>query len=732
MQKIFFKYLALWGFLIGILFIVFLQFISGRNINRLIQGNKSLLHELAVQNNLQKVQFDIIRLESDVRGAVISGNGVFLEDVNQRITGVETAAAGLKDLQGMKANRTEVDLLHFLIREKLQFTRQLITTYQSTGKAAAEKLVSTNRGKVITDSLNEVISKLYSDRQGTLQRITASNEKNGQQARTWGLVLAAMACLFLIIVFLYITNQSAQQQRMIANLNQSERKIKEAARLKEQFMANMSHEIRTPMNSIIGFTNLLKRTNLNDSQRQYVQNIHSAGENLLVLVNDILDLSKIESGMMHLEETNFSLRSLISSIGAMFIERIKEKKLELKIEVASETPDILCGDAIRLTQVLVNLLSNAVKFTERGGITIVVTSIYCTEERARLRLVVEDTGIGIAREKQAAVFERFQQADSETTRKFGGTGLGLSIVKQLVQLQKGSIELQSEPGRGSKFTVELEFKIPDANEMLSNAIAAEAATPVKLDTIKVLIAEDNTMNQQLIRHLMKSWNIECTLVNNGAEALEALKRQSFSLVLMDIQMPVMDGYTATGIIRNELHMDIPIIAMTAHAMIGEKEKCMQLGMNDYVSKPIKETVLYNMIAQYSHYNASPGHHRDEAPNHHEPAFRYIRLNYLHELSGNDEEFERAMMEQFAKQTPSELGELQEAIDASDFVAIRKVAHSLKSTVGYMGLASELHPYLEKIEKSAVGQSMTEVRSSFDHVRTVTQNAIGEVEKYLAL
>jgi CheY-like chemotaxis protein/HPt (histidine-containing phosphotransfer) domain-containing protein/two-component sensor histidine kinase len=462
-----------------------------------------------------------------------------------------------------------------------------------------------------------------------------------------------------------------------------------------------------------------------------VQNIHSAGENLLVLVNDILDLSKIESGMMHLEETNFSLRSLISSIGAMFIERIKEKKLELRIDVSNEAPDILCGDAIRLTQVLVNLLSNAVKFTERGRISITVNCIFCTEEAARLRLEVEDTGIGIAREKQAVVFERFQQADSETTRKFGGTGLGLSIVKQLVQLQKGSIELQSEPGKGSKFTLELEFKIPDANEMLSNAIAAEAATPVKLDKIKVLIAEDNAMNQQLIRHLMKSWNIDCILVNNGAEALEALKKGHFSLVLMDIQMPVMDGYTATGIIRNELQLDIPIIAMTAHAMIGEKEKCMQLGMNDYVSKPIKETVLYNMIAQYSQYNATPGHHREEAKNH-EPSFQYIKLNYLHELSGNDAEFERAMMEQFAKQTPTELGELQAALDAGDFTAVRKVAHSLKSTVGYMGLASELHPHLEKIEKSAVAESLTEVRSSFEHVRTVTENAIGEVEEYLQL
>jgi CheY-like chemotaxis protein/nitrogen-specific signal transduction histidine kinase len=386
---------------------------------------------------------------------------------------------------------------------------------------------------------------------------------------------------------------------MIADLNESRRKIKEASSLKEQFLANMSHEIRTPMNAIIGFTNILKRTNLEAEQRSYVQNIHAAGENLLALINDILDLSKIEAGMIQLEETNFSLRSLIGSIAAMLDEKIKEKKLYLTTEIKETVPDIITGDAVRLTQILVNLLGNALKFTEVGGVKLIVDVVHVDKDKVNLKFNIIDTGIGIAKEKQESIFERFQQAEAETSRRFGGTGLGLSIVKQLVELQGGTLSLESKPGKGSEFIIQMEYKLPDEEKMLSDALAAAEMNTVSLNEVKVLIAEDNPMNQQLIKHLMKNWVIDHTIVNNGAEAVEALKKENFNIVLMDIQMPEMDGYTATTVIRKELKLQIPIIAMTAHAMMGEKEKCLQLGMNDYISKPLKETILYNIIAQYS-------------------------------------------------------------------------------------------------------------------------------------
>jgi CheY-like chemotaxis protein/HPt (histidine-containing phosphotransfer) domain-containing protein/anti-sigma regulatory factor (Ser/Thr protein kinase) len=453
-------------------------------------------------------------------------------------------------------------------------------------------------------------------------------------------------------------------------------------------------------------------------QREYVQNIHSAGENLLALVNDILDLSKIEAGMMHIEETRFSLRSMVSSVGAMFIEKIREKDLKFNIYIDKDVPDILCGDAVRLTQILVNLISNAVKFTDKGEINVYGQLLASSETDARIKICVKDTGIGIAPEKQAAIFERFQQAELETTRRFGGTGLGLSIVRQLIEMQGGNIRLESEPGKGSEFIVELNYKLPDLAQMYSEALA-EQQEQVPLQKIKVLVAEDNQMNQQLIKHLMKSWSLEHLIVNTGAEAVEELKKNPYSIVLMDIQMPDMDGYTATTIIRNELKSNIPIIAMTAHAMVGEREKCLQLGMNDYVSKPIKETVLYNIIAR----------HAQHIPEKMEST-QHIKLDYLRQLSGNDKDFEKEILGQFLTQAPIELTHLEQSIKEKNFDAVRRTAHSLKSTVGYMGLAEELHPYLEQIEKDAIVQNEEYFEPNFIRVKSKCDLALNEVKSLL--
>lgn len=712
------RYLVLWLFLFGIIIVLFLQVISGYNINRLIGGNKSLRDELKVQNDLRRVEVDLFLIESNVRGVVITGDQKSLLQTRANNENIEKQLQQIGRNLKTKISNKELIQLQNLLREKIDFNKQVIDICYENGTMAAQNLISTNRGTVIRDSIINIITQIETNRQTQLRNIIDSIELTGRRARIWGFIITAMALVSLIIAFLFITSQGRSQQRMIKALNESEKRSKEFAHMQEQFLANMSHEIRTPMNSILGFTNLLKRTELNPMQREYVQNIHSAGENLLTLVNDILDLSKIEAGMMHMEETRFSLRSMISSVGAMFIEKIREKKLKFNVHIDKDVPDILCGDAVRLTQILVNLISNAVKFTDEGEITMYVQLLASSETDARIRMCVKDTGIGIAPEKQSSIFERFQQAELETTRRFGGTGLGLSIVKQLIEMQGGSIGLKSESGKGSEFIVELNYKLPDLAQLYSEALA-EQEEQVPLQKIKVLIAEDNPMNQQLVKHLMKSWSLDHSIVSTGVEAVEELKNNSYSIVLMDIQMPDMDGYTATTIIRNELKMDVPIIAMTAHAMVGEKEKCLQLGMNDYVSKPIKETVLYNIIAR----NAQNIPEKNE-PSHH------LHLSYLHQLSGNDKDFEKEILNQFITQAPAEILELETSINENDFDAIRRTAHSLKSTVGYVGLAEELHPFLEKIEKDAVVHDNAHFRSNYNQVKSRCDLAITEVKVLL--
>jgi signal transduction histidine kinase/CheY-like chemotaxis protein/HPt (histidine-containing phosphotransfer) domain-containing protein len=712
------RYLVLWLFLFGIIVVVFLQVLSGYNIKRLIQGNASLLNELRVQNDLHKLEADVLTVESDIRGAVITGNPGHLQNIEAKMSTVEQELKNLNRHFRGPQRLDEVDALSILVNEKISHSHHVLEAFYKYGKDSAVGVVHTNRGKEIRDSLSQIIRQLESGRQKELSTIVGSIESTGRNARAWGFIITAIALIAVSLAFWYITNQGKQQQKMIHALNESEKRSKDLAYMKEQFLANMSHEIRTPMNSILGFTNLLRRTELNSAQREYIQNIHSAGENLLTLVNDILDLSKIEAGMMHLEETNFSLRSMVSSVGAMFIEKIKEKGLLMDVQIEKDVPDILRGDAVRLTQILVNLISNAVKFTDEGKISLHIYSVTLSEERVRLRMVISDTGIGIAQDKQVSIFERFHQAEAETTRRFGGTGLGLSIVKQLVEMQNGFINLESKLGKGSSFIVELEFRLPDLEQMYSEAMTVQEEQ-VALEKLRVLIAEDNPMNQQLVRHLMKSWAMEHHIVNNGAEAVEELKTKGYSIVLMDIQMPEMDGYTATSVIRNELRMDVPIIAMTAHAMVGEKEKCLQLGMNDYVSKPIKETVLYNIIARHAQHI-----HEHAAP------LQHIHLSYLHQLSGNDRAFEREILEQFLVQTPEELTRLEEHIRANNFDGIRRTAHSLKSTVGYVGLTEELHPVLHRIETDAMAEKHGQFHVHFGQVKQKCSEALNEVKSLL--
>ena len=724
MRKPDLRYWVLWLFLLGIIFIVFLQVISGNNINNLIRGNRRLNAEMQVQNNLRKLQSNVLTVESDIRGAVITGDTAYIEGVDHKISAIRQQVTNLKNEFGGPELSTNTIRLHNLILQKNDFSARTLAVLREQGKEAAGSMIFTGRGRSLRDSIEAIIHTLDNLRQTELRGLSDSIEERGDSTRIWGFSIGLIALIAVVSAFWYMLNQGRQQQRMITLLNQSERKSKEVASMKEQFLANMSHEIRTPMNAMLGFTNLLRRTPLNEEQRQYVQNIHSAGENLLALVNDILDLSKIEAGMMSLEETRFSLHSLLSSVGAMFSEKVKEKKLAFTIMIDKEVPDVLSGDAVRLTQILVNLISNAVKFTEKGRIEVEIRMVEQTETEVRLQIVILDTGIGISEEKQQSIFERFQQADTETTRRFGGTGLGLAIVKQLVTLQNGTIEVKSKQGKGSKFVVELTYRVPDIEQLYAAALSAQEET-VPLEKIFVLIAEDNTMNQHLISHLMQSWGIDFVLVSNGKEAVEQLKQRSFSIVLMDIQMPEMDGYSATSAIRNELKLQVPIIAMTAHAMTGEKEKCLQLGMNDYVSKPIKETVLYNMI----------GRHAQNLPVVEPPpatatASPLLNLDYLSQLSGGDKAFEKQILEQFVVQMPDEMHQLENAVRSRNFNAVKSVAHSLKSTVGYVGLSDELHPFLDRLEKGALKECDAGFAPDFDYVKERCALAKAEIEKLL--
>ena len=372
-----------------------------------------------------------------------------------------------------------------------------------------------------------------------------------------------------------------------------------AAVAKSQFLSTMSHEIRTPMNAVIGFTHLLLQQDPLPQQMEYLNILKYSAENLLVLINDILDFSKIEAGKIEFEEVDFNVLTLMENIRFGIVQMAEEKGILLKLMVDSDLNVAVVGDPVRLGQILTNLISNAVKFTKNGRVVISASLVKQDKDHKTIEFKIEDTGIGIAPDKVDYIFDRFTQASSDTTRKYGGSGLGLTITKRLLELQNSTIHVKSELGKGSVFYFNLDFKM--SHKQLSRELVRAVPNYSSLKGTKVLMAEDNVMNVILMKNFLKQWDVECDVAENGQIAYEMVQANHYDMVFMDLQMPEMDGYQATAKIRmlpGQKFKDLPIIALTASAMLDIKDTAFAIGMNDYVSKPFNPRELHSKIAMF--------------------------------------------------------------------------------------------------------------------------------------
>jgi signal transduction histidine kinase/CheY-like chemotaxis protein len=520
-----------------------------------------------------------------------------------------------------------------------------------------------------------------------------------------------------------ITDQKNIEKELIKAKELAEQSM----RVKDQFLTNMSHEIRTPMNGIIGFARILEGTNLDIDQDQSVKAIKRAGKNLMVIINDILDLSKIEAGKMIFEEVNFSLLKNTNAVIELLSTIAEEKELQLISTIDPKINDSLIGDPTRLSQILINLLGNALKFTEKGAVELIVSQEIESTTETHIRFTVRDTGIGIAKEKLESIFGSFNQASNETTRKYGGTGLGLTITRKLIELQGSEIVVKSEVGKGSVFSFLIRYR-KDQSTLSGSAIPEDKLlTPDFLKEVRILLVEDNELNQLLGIKVFKKWGKEIDVAENGKVAIVKIEENDYDLILMDIQMPEMDGNELTRYIRNHMgsKSNIPIIALTAHATLQEEKYCLENGMNDYLSKPYRFDVLLQKLCN----NLIPTKaiFIEESRLEITKAENLIDLAYLNDFAAGDSDFVEEMLRLFVKNSPTTLKIILNSNDTDDIKMLKQEVHKFKSSINLLGIMTAIaciDVLEEEINTNPFGQKR---KDEVLHLNEICEAVFNELE-----
>lgn len=680
------------------------QVITQKSLTTLRLGNEQAATTFTMNNRLQ----EMVNLAFELEAKMLNGKSADLispqRGIKDSLTRLEYNIVVLRKLWADTAKASSLNRLVLFVERQVNLSFGTLNALEkknpALGKLRLDSLRNAHSGdsiffaaadlrknmeQVLLDSIRKghlgdsIYSSAVSFQKGLEQNLGATLERNNNVASKLSLLnrlLAGVALLAVLVLATIIIRRQVKQLSLIKDLEEARKVALQSAEAKDQFLANMSHEIRTPLNAIKGFGRILAQTPLNNDQQKYASIISTASENLLNIVNDILDFSKIEAGNLVMKKKTFHLYQVVSEVQMMFTPLAQEKELEMAFSVDESIPLYVKGDPERLRQILVNLLSNAIKFTNAGKVTIRVEQADEKNSAVKIRFLVTDTGVGIPPEKISLVFERFEQLDYSFTRQQGGTGLGLAITRKLVEAMGGTINVTSEVNKGSAFTVEIEFeKVNDTAVEKEMLIPAGEKNQLSLKKMKLLVAEDNKMNQLLVKSILDKYEIDTDITENGNEAIAALEKNAYSLVLMDVQMPVMDGISATKLYRKRFGNSIPIIAMTAHVLPGEREKCIEAGMNDYLTKPLDEEELVIILKRYLVVQSTS--ENSAAANTDSSIFN---LSYLNNICRNDQTKVRQILMECRKMLPSEKEALQKKLEENDPAGISKICHHLKSTL----------------------------------------------------
>ena len=630
-------------------------------------------------------------------------------NINGKITDMNQATVKITGLKREKLIGS--DFLDYFTEPKM--AQEVYKEVFAKGSVADSPLTIRHKNGKLTDVLFN--GSVYKDDKGTVLGIVIVARDIAEQKRIETELIEAK-------VFAELATGIAEEEKRNAEL--STLLAENAVKAKQQFLSNMSHEIRTPMNAIIGFTKVVLKTDLSEKQKEYLTAIKMSGDALIVLINDILDLAKVDAGKMTFEKIPFKLKSSISSMLHLFETKIQEKNLKLIKEYDPNIPEVVIGDPVRLHQIILNLVSNAVKFTSKGKITVNVNLIDENDENITIEFAVTDTGIGIPEEKIDSIFDNFQQATSGTSRIYGGTGLGLAIVKQLVEPQGGTINVESNVNEGTTFSFRLSFQKTNLEAELNTEIL-ELDSEIK--TIKVLVVEDIALNQLLMKTLLDDFGFERDIAENGKVAIEKLQNNTYDIILMDLQMPIMNGFETTEYIRKTMNSKIPIVALTADVTTVDLAKCKAVGMNDYIAKPVDERLLYSKIVSIVKKSASLKANefksKEVVKN-----IKSIDLDYLKTRTKSNPKLMMEMIDAYLQQTPPLITALRESLQNEDWQLLKASAHKMIPSFSIMGMSPKFEEMAKKVQDQAIAhENIQEITHLVLELDTICTQSCNELE-----
>jgi signal transduction histidine kinase/CheY-like chemotaxis protein len=696
---------------LGLMMLIYLaQFFTNRNVAGLQKGNREAAITFSIQNSLQEIINIVFSLETRLTKSKIAKDN--LNGIKDSLTliGYNTSILSKLNLDTVAENMFQ--RLNKEVANMVSVSQGLITAIEKDNISMQKQYIDSLDGLQMSDAIYNTAIQTTKLLENKLQTTLHQNTLNSRSLSTYNKILALIAIAAILILATIIINRHLWQLQLIGDLEKANAQVEKSAIIKEQFLANMSHEIRTPLNAIIGFSGIITQSQLTNEQKQYIDIIENASNQLLQIVNDVLDISKIESGKLQIEARELNIKDILQMFESMFGNSAREKKILYECTIDEDMPLELIGDRDHLTQILNNLISNAIKFTSSGYVKINAREINRVGTKTWIQFKVEDSGTGISADNVDRIFERFYQVANKDGSLIKGTGLGLAIVKNLADLMGGEVTLESQLGKGSLFTVTLPFDINSNKEIIKDDSQDALLMDLQFNNVKILVAEDNRVNQLLVKYLLNKYAIEPVFSQNGWEVIETLQQETFDLLLMDIQMPVMNGFQAMEKIK-ELNLELPVIAMTAFVMSGDKEKCLDAGMDDYLSKPISELQLQQVLLRFLSKKQVLVNESENLSSE----------DFLVKLAGGDQEMANIILKEVKKQLRVEIQNLEDLrYQETEVPKLRGFCHHLVSTISPLGTDTPAMKCIKNIQqKLSSNYTPSEIRPLFNELKKELEN-----------